>query len=126
MDQDSISLTAPAGKPPSSDAFLSRVQRVLGSSTSRYRPKLKAERIQELVGQFPGWMPYEAGPGLVRVYRLPTVLDAGAFAAFAAGLLGGLHVMPEFEILGTLVSVRVATLKAPGEVSELDLEGREE
>ncbi len=70
----------------------------------------------------PGWQPYPAGPGLVRLYHFPVVADAAAFAVFAADLLAGLGVTPDLELFGPTVSVRVFTLYGVGEISAIDFD----
>lgn len=87
----------------------------------RIQERLKAERIQSRLEELPGWRTAEGESALARTYLFPTSRAAAAFITLAAEIGEATGYVPELELRGQEVTLRVATDAGAG-LSELDFD----
>lgn len=87
----------------------------------RIQERLKAERIQSRLAELPGWRSAKGGSALERSYLFPTSRAAAAFVTLAAEMGEATGYVPELDLRGQEVTLRVATDAEAG-LTDLDFD----
>lgn len=87
----------------------------------RIEERLKAERIQSRLEELPGWRTAQGESALERSYVFPTSRAAAAFITLAAEIGEATGYVPDLDLRGQEVTLRVATDAEAG-LGELDFE----
>ena len=90
------------------------------SGGPRLARKMKAERIQRLSRELPGWKPVR-GKEITRTYALPSFRAAIAFVNYVAELAEAAGHHPDIDIRYSKVTLTLSTHDAGG-LTEKDLE----
>lgn len=87
----------------------------------RIQERLKAERIQSRLAELPGWRTSRRESALERTYGLPTPGAAVAFAALAVEIGEAVGYVPELDLRGGEVTLRVTIDREAG-LTDLDFD----